>query len=147
MNNTVHDTKPQVRWPQDRRAKDNVREVAQPGGLAFADAVFDPGVLAVPQFQPGGLPGDDAAGRVGEERGDPVPVGVGEGELGAGVRAFLAQDQPRAFRPGRQAGHPGGLGDPGAVAQFAVVFDRRVPALGGDQVHDVLDALIDREPE
>src|SRR5204863_9156231 len=64
-------------------------QVAQAGLLAFADAVLDPGVLAVPQLQPGCLPGDDAAGSVGEEGGDPVAVDVGEGELGARVRAFL----------------------------------------------------------
>src|SRR5207248_10624302 len=57
-------------------------EVAQPGGLAFADAVFDPGVLAVPQLQPGDLVRDHAAGCAGEERGDAVPVDVGEGQLG-----------------------------------------------------------------
>jgi hypothetical protein len=63
--------------------------------LALADAVFDPGVLAVPQLQPGDLVADDPAGCVGEERGDAVPVDVGEGELSARVRAFLAQDEPR----------------------------------------------------
>src|SRR4029077_13114984 len=42
------------------------REPAQPGLLAFADAVLDPGVLAVPQLQPGGLAGDHTAAGVGE---------------------------------------------------------------------------------
>jgi hypothetical protein len=31
---------------------------------------------------------------VGEERGEAVPVDVGEGESGAGVRAFFADDDP-----------------------------------------------------
>jgi hypothetical protein len=60
-----------------------------PAALPFADAVLDAGVLAVPQFQPGDLAGDDAAAGVGEERGHAVPVHVGEGELGAGVGRSL----------------------------------------------------------
>ena len=32
-------------------------QVAQSGGLGLPDAVLDPGVLAVTQFQPGELPG------------------------------------------------------------------------------------------
>jgi hypothetical protein len=87
-------------------------------------------MLAVSQFQARDLAGDHAAAGVGEERRHPVPVDVGEGELRARMGAFLAQDQPRPFRPRRQVDHAGGLGDPGAVAQ-PLVFDRRVPALAG----------------
>jgi len=94
VNNTVHDTKPQVRWSQDRRARDKAGQVPQARCLRLADAVFDPGVLAVPQFQPGGLPGDHAGAGVGEEGGDAMPVHVGEGELRAGMRPLFAQDQP-----------------------------------------------------
>ena len=75
-----------------------------PVALACADAVLDAGVLAVAQLQPGELAGHDPGRGVGEERGDPMPVDVGEGQLGAGVGAFLAQDQPgarRARRTGR----------------------------------------------
>src|SRR5947207_473675 len=90
----------------------------------------------------------------GGDLGGPPPGAVnlqadlagGAGELGGGVRAFLAQDQPRALRPGAQIDHAGGLGHPRAVAQ-PVVFGGRVPALIGDQAHDVLDTLIDGEPE
>ena len=32
-------------------------QVPQPGGLGLPDPVLDPGVLAVAQLQPGGLPG------------------------------------------------------------------------------------------
>ena len=71
----------------------------QPGGLGLADPVLDAGVLAVAQFQPGELAGDDAGGGVGDERGDPQPVGVGEPQLRAGMGAFLAQDQPGPGRP------------------------------------------------
>ena len=74
-------------------------QVAQPGGLGFADAVLDAGVLTVPQLQAGELPGDDTGWGVGDERGDPHAVGVGEPQLRAGVRAFFAQDQPGAGRP------------------------------------------------
>ncbi len=68
----------------------------------------------------------------------PVPVDVGEGEPRTGVRAFLAQDQPRPAGPAGQVDQAGHLGDPGAVAQFrtvaAVGVDRRGRALLGDQV-------------
>jgi len=87
-------------------------------------------MLAVSQLQARDLAGDHAAAGVGEERRHPVPVDVGEGELRARMGAFLAQDQPRPFRPRRQVDHAGGLGDSGAVAQ-PLVFDRRVPALAG----------------
>lgn len=48
-------------------------EVAQSGVFGFADAVFDAGVLAVVQFESGGLATDDAVGDVGDEGGDAVP--------------------------------------------------------------------------
>ena len=41
-------------------------KVPQPGGLGFADPVLDPGVLAVPQLQPGGLPGHRPGRGVGQ---------------------------------------------------------------------------------
>ena len=41
------------------------------------EAVLDAGVLAVPQFQPGDLPGDHAAAGAGEERGDPRVLSFG----------------------------------------------------------------------
>ena len=40
--------------------------------LGLANAIFDAGVLAVPQLQAGYLAGDATAGGVGEERGDAV---------------------------------------------------------------------------
>ena len=46
-------------------------QVAQAGGLGFADAVLDPGVLPVPQLQSGELAGHDTERGVGDERGDP----------------------------------------------------------------------------
>ena len=49
-------------------------EVAQAGGFGGADAVLDPGALAVPQLQPGEV----AVGLVGEEDLEAVPVVVAE---------------------------------------------------------------------
>jgi hypothetical protein len=54
----------------------------------------------------------------GEETGDAQSVGIGDPQLRARVRAFLAQDQPGARRPSVQWGQAGGLGDPGPVAGF-----------------------------
>ena len=64
-------------------------QVPQPGGLGLADAVLDPGMLAVPQLESGGLSRDEAGAGVGEDRSDPVTVDVAEGQLGAGVGPFL----------------------------------------------------------
>jgi len=91
-------------------------QVAQPGVLRRADAVLDAGVAAVAQFEVGELGGGAAAGGVGEEPGDAQPVAVGDPQLRARVRAFLAQDQPRPGRPAAQRDQVGGFGDPGAVA-------------------------------
>ena len=63
-------------------------EPAVAGVLAAADPVLDPGMGAVPGFQSGQLPG---AG-VGGEGLEPVAVDVAEGELGAGMRPFTADD-------------------------------------------------------
>jgi hypothetical protein len=102
-------------------------------------------MLAVSQLQARDLAGDHAAAGVGEERRHPVPVDVGEGELRARMGAFLAQDQPRPFRHDDRSIMP--------VAS-ATQAPSRSPRLrspgastGGDQIHDGLDALIDREPE
>ena len=57
-------------------------QVAQAGGLGLADPVFDAGVFAVAQFQPGHLPGHCTGGVSVEDGGDPVAVDVGEAQLG-----------------------------------------------------------------
>jgi hypothetical protein len=57
------------------------------------------GVAAVAQFEIGELAGS-VGGGVGEETGDPHAVVVGDAQLRAGVRAFLAQDQSRSRWPG-----------------------------------------------
>jgi len=45
------------------------REVSKPGVLTISDAVFDPGVAAVAQFEVGELAGGSAGGGVGEDTG------------------------------------------------------------------------------
>ena len=50
MNNTVNDTKPQVRWPQDRRAKDNERQVRERPVGDVGEELLDDGVAAVLAF-------------------------------------------------------------------------------------------------
>ena len=64
---------------------------------------------------------------VGDEAGDAVAVDVGEGELRAGMWAFLPQDHPAAGGPPRQVQQVRDLGDPGAVPDGAVGVDRRGP--------------------
>jgi hypothetical protein len=79
----------------------------------------------VPQFQASELPALGAGG----EAGDPVAVDVGEPQLRAGVRAFLAGDQPHPLRPGGQVQHAGDLGDLRALADQALVVMGRCPGL------------------
>lgn len=67
-------------------------KVAQAGVAGISDAVFAAGPSAVTEFEIGEL----AACHVGREAGQPPPVDVGEAQLGAGVRPFLADDQPHA---------------------------------------------------
>jgi len=69
-------------------------------------------VGAVAHFQVRQLP----AGGVGQERGETVPVDVGEPQLRAGVGPFAAHDDPRPARPLGQVQQAGDLSDPGALA-------------------------------
>jgi hypothetical protein len=61
-------------------------------------------MLAVPRLSPGELSGHHPRWGLGEEGRDPHPVDVGERQLRAGVRAFLAPDQPGACGPASQLG-------------------------------------------
>jgi hypothetical protein len=50
----------------------------------------------------------------------PVPVGVGEPQLRAGMGTFSPQDHLGTLRPRRQVEHSGDLGHPGAIPDPAV---------------------------
>jgi len=106
------------------------------------DPVLAPGPAPVAQFQVGQLPAAGAGGKAGE----PVPAGVGEPQLRAGVRAFLADDHPHARRPGRQVQHAGDLGDPRARAHLAFAVVGRSLRSRGDLADGIVDLLGDGEP-
>lgn len=57
-------------------------------------------------------------------------VGVGESQLGAGVRPFFADDQPHPVRPAVQHHVPGEFGHPCPVTDFAVRLDGWRPGRG-----------------
>ena len=116
-------------------------QVHHPGGFALADAVLDPGVLAVSLLEPGELAGDDAVGRVGDERCVPEPFGVIEQrQLVAGMRPFPADDHPGTGRPHSEVNEAGDLGHPGAIAD-PVGFDGDLPQGFGS----LNDRLADRD--
>ena len=56
---------------------------------ASTDAVLHPGVLAMTQFQPAELPGQHPGGCVGDKRGHPQPVGIGERNCAPGCGRSL----------------------------------------------------------
>ena len=66
------------------------RELRQAGVFVVADAVLDPGALAVTALEHG----DVRVGLVGQDRLEAVSVVVGERQLRAGVRTLPANDQP-----------------------------------------------------
>jgi hypothetical protein len=74
------------------------RQVRESGVLGVAEAVLAAGPAAVPQFEIGEL----AAGGVGGEGGDAVPVDAGQAQLRAGMWAFLAHDDPHPLRQERR---------------------------------------------
>ncbi len=64
-----------------------------------------------------------------------------------GVRAFLAGDDPHAFRPAAQVEQAGEPGDPGAVADLPVAVVGRGPGASGDLGDGVGDLVGDGEPD
>jgi hypothetical protein len=74
----------------------------------------------VAQFQVSEL----AAFRVSGEAGEPVPVGVGEPQLGARMRALFPDDDAHPGRPAGQVQKAGDVRDPGAVTDLPA---RRMP--------------------
>ena len=123
------------------------RQVPRSRGFRFADAVFDPGVLTVVEFQPGGLATDDPVGDVGDERGDPMPIDISKGEPRTGMGTFRPHDHLRPFRPGGQVQQAGDSSNPGTFADRAITVDSRFPALVGDLIDDGLDTRVHGEPE
>ena len=91
----------------------------QAGVFRGPDPVLGAGAAAVPQLQVGQLAARPAGGGVGGERGDPPPVGVGDPQLRAGVRALLADDDPHPGRPAGQVEQAGQLGDHRALADLS----------------------------
>ena len=95
--------------------------LASPVALAWRMRSSTRGVLAMTQFQPAELPGHHPGWCVGDKRGHPQPVGVGEPQLRSRMRAFLAQDEPGPDGPAAQIDQIGGLGDPGTLADAAAI--------------------------
>ena len=108
----------------------------------------------MPQFQIGQLPAD----AVGRERGQPVPVDIGEPQLRTRVRALRPDDDPHPFRPPVQVDDAGQFSDPRAVPLSTVTVigrgpglfrervDRRGGALTQPETHRVRQALIGEPP-
>jgi len=71
------------------------REVLEAAVFGGADAVFDSGAVAVAALEGG----DVGVGLVGEDGLKAVAVGVGEGQLGTGVRALAADEHAAGGRP------------------------------------------------
>jgi len=108
------------------------------------DAVFDAGMRAVPGFQERQLSG----GGVGDEGLVTPAVGLLEqGQLGAGVGAFAAHDDPHPGRPGAQVEQPGEFGDIAAGAYTAVSIQCGSPYLLGDQRDGRAQCLGECEPD
>ena len=68
---------------------------ASPVALAWADPVLNPSVLTVPPLQALDLMIHHSWHSVCDERGDPVPIGVSEGQLRSRMRELLPEDQAR----------------------------------------------------
>jgi len=104
-------------------------KVSQTGVLHVPNPVLTPCSPAVPQFQVRELP----AGGVRDERGEPVPLEVGEPELRTGVRPFGPDDDPHPVWPTGQVQQSGQFGDPRAVPWPAVGVIGRGPCRLRDQ--------------
>jgi len=96
----------------------------------------------VSQLKSRGLAGHQTRSGVGQDGGDAVAVDIGEGQLCAGVGAFLSQDQPRAFWPRGEVIIPVASATHAPSRKLAVGLDRGVPALFGNDVDEALDPCI-----
>jgi hypothetical protein len=143
----------QVVRERDEREPDAVvlevaeRQVPEAGVLVVADVVFDAGAGAVVAFDGG----DVAAGLVGQDGLEAVPVGVAERQLRAGMRALAPDEDPGPGGPGRQVESLGDLADLPVGALGAGLVKRARPALAGcleDRGADRFgDLVADGEPD
>lgn len=74
-------------------------------------------------------------------------VDVDEGQLRAGLGAFLGRDQPSAFWPAGRVDHARRLGDPRPVMELSIGLVRGLPARVGQQADSGLNTRVDRGPE
>jgi hypothetical protein len=117
-------------------------QVAQTGRAGGPDPVFGPGPQPVTELQCGDRP----VRGVGRETSDPHAVRVGDPQLGARVRPFLADDQPHPLRPAVEQ-VTGEFGDPGPVADSAAGLDGRGPGGSGDLQHVAVNGLGDHHAD
>ena len=75
-----------------------------------------------------------------------MPADVGEPQLRAGMRAFLADDDPHSPRPRGQVQQAGQLGDPRTVADLPVTVVSRGPCPVRDLQDGVLHVIGHGEP-
>jgi hypothetical protein len=94
--------------------------------------------------------GEVGVGLVGEEHLEAVPVGVGEGKLGAGMGILTAANRPGALGPAGKV-QSVQFGDLGAQAGLSVGVHGGHPSGVGDGQDGLAHALVgrqaDREPD
>jgi hypothetical protein len=122
------------------------RQVGKPGVLRAPNPVLGAGPTPMPQLQVGELAARPAGRGVGGERGQPMPVGVGDPQLRAGVRALPAHDHPHPGRPGSEVEQPGHLEHPGTVAGLAIAVIGALPGPLGHPGEGFGDGVGQGEP-
>jgi hypothetical protein len=119
------------------------RKVLEAGVFQDADPVFAACPAPVPQFQIGQL----STFGVGDERGQPQPVTVGEAQLCTGVWAFFADRDSHPVGPARQLEQTGYLRHPGAVAGLPVGVVGGDPSVFGKGVDGGDDGVGETESD
>lgn len=105
---------------RERRAAQRERDLAG-GGSATDPRGCGAGAVCVRPYPTRSLQcqvGELHTCGVGGQRGAAVTVDVGHTQLGAGVGALLAHDQPHLLGPAGQVEHAGDVGDPSTVADL-----------------------------
>jgi hypothetical protein len=96
----------------------------------------------VAEFAIGELP---VAG-VRDERGDPVPVDIGESHLLPGMRPFGPDDDPHPLRPARQREEVRDVGHPRSVPDLPVTLIGHRPRFSGAFLHTGFRLLLSVNP-